>query len=253
MYQTLSGVHPWTGRSTIGEVIVAICTEPIPHLQDQAPWISAELAEVVHRAMARQLEDRFQSVAELAEALELFAEGKVEIRRDDLRPVPGQVRSEVKARATSIGADGQVSRVAQPGSRRGPKIALGAVAAVGLAAGALFLMREPAATEQRVPGAEPSVTSGATSGQPAASTVPSATSTESQASAGKPALTATPAGSASAADSAGSKAVPITTGTGRPPPTPTFTPAPTPSATSATKPPAAPTKSALPHGDDDWH
>ncbi len=103
MFEALSGTHPWQGRDSVGELIVAICTEPLPHIQDCAPWVPPELAEVVHRAMSRRPAERFQSMAQLEEALEPFTESTRELHYDLLQPVPQRLRSHVAVRSADRG------------------------------------------------------------------------------------------------------------------------------------------------------
>nr|MCU0658972.1 serine/threonine protein kinase [Polyangiaceae bacterium] len=73
MYEVLSGRKGWAGCSTVGELLVAVCTKDLPWLQTEAPWVSGDLAAVVHKNLVRDPAQRFQSALEMAEALEPFA------------------------------------------------------------------------------------------------------------------------------------------------------------------------------------
>jgi serine/threonine-protein kinase len=76
LYELLSGRIPYTEASTLGELIISICTEEIPLLQDLAPWVPAELAEVTHRAISRDVDKRYADAAALRDALlALVADG----------------------------------------------------------------------------------------------------------------------------------------------------------------------------------
>ena len=152
LFQALCGENPWKGRETVGELIVAICTEDLPHVQDRAPWLSPGLAEVVHRAMSRAADDRFSSMAELEQALLPFAEGTVSLRRDDLVPVSEQQRSRVAERsapraAMGLSTQGAVSMahtVAEQPKRSPAGVLVGAVALALVAGGGIFLtLRNP--------------------------------------------------------------------------------------------------------------
>ncbi|HEY2509426.1 MAG TPA: protein kinase, partial [Polyangiaceae bacterium] len=68
LYEALTGRTPWTG-STVGELILAICTGSPPNVARVAPWVPPELAAVVNRALAQKREERFQSAEEFAQAL----------------------------------------------------------------------------------------------------------------------------------------------------------------------------------------
>jgi serine/threonine-protein kinase len=98
LYQALTGELPWRVRETVGEVLLAICTEPLPHVQDAAPWLSRGLAEVVHRAMTRDPAGRYPSMAELEIAL--AAQGtSAPLGWDLLGPLSAEVRAQRGERA----------------------------------------------------------------------------------------------------------------------------------------------------------
>lgn len=71
MYRMLSGrlPHPRTDAG-IGDMLVAICSDPAPPLQNQAPHVPAAVCAVVHTALAIDPAQRFQSAREMAVALE---------------------------------------------------------------------------------------------------------------------------------------------------------------------------------------
>jgi serine/threonine-protein kinase len=69
LYELLSGSLPWAEASSLGELMVAIITADLPLIQDKAPWIPPELAEVVHKAISRDINRRYQHAGELRDAL----------------------------------------------------------------------------------------------------------------------------------------------------------------------------------------
>jgi serine/threonine-protein kinase len=69
LYELLSGALPWAEASSLGELMVAIITADLPLIQDKAPWIPPELAEVVHKAISRDINRRYQHAGELRDAL----------------------------------------------------------------------------------------------------------------------------------------------------------------------------------------
>jgi serine/threonine protein kinase len=95
LYEGLTGRKVWAGRSTLGEIILAICTHPIPPLRQVAPWIEAGLAEVVHRGLEENPQNRWGSVEEMITALEPFAEGTLELGPDDLSSVSAALRAQL--------------------------------------------------------------------------------------------------------------------------------------------------------------
>jgi serine/threonine-protein kinase len=67
-YNMVTGIHAFNGPS-YSDVLVAICTEPLPGLRERAPWIPETVGEWFAKACAREVGDRFQSADEMVEAL----------------------------------------------------------------------------------------------------------------------------------------------------------------------------------------
>ncbi len=93
LYEALSGTKPWAGRSALGEIIVAICTQPVPPLTRAAPWIDRQLAAIVHHGLSPELGRRYANVDELIEALKPFMGDSDQFKLEDLAPVPPELRS----------------------------------------------------------------------------------------------------------------------------------------------------------------
>ena len=70
LYEALSGRLPFGDRLPLGQVILAVCSEPAAPLQELAPWVPSAVAEIVHRATAKRREDRFQTAEEMLRAIE---------------------------------------------------------------------------------------------------------------------------------------------------------------------------------------
>ncbi|HEY6080314.1 MAG TPA: serine/threonine-protein kinase, partial [Polyangiaceae bacterium] len=75
LWEALSGQRLWGGQSSLGELIVAICTEPVQRLEAVAPWVPHALSRVVHRGLERDLEKRTPSARTLIEQLDVFSGG----------------------------------------------------------------------------------------------------------------------------------------------------------------------------------
>ncbi len=73
LYEMLSAELPHPGDNYL-EIVVAIASQPARPLVELAPWLHPGLVEVIERAMARRPEDRVQSAADFAAALEPYAE-----------------------------------------------------------------------------------------------------------------------------------------------------------------------------------
>ena len=75
LYELLAGVPPHEGSDSAA-MLMRICTIPAPPLRDRAPWVSPEMAALVHRALSQDPADRFATAAEMAGALrELLPNG----------------------------------------------------------------------------------------------------------------------------------------------------------------------------------
>jgi serine/threonine protein kinase len=93
LYEALSGTKVWAGRSSLGQIIVAICTQQVPPLRRVAPWVNKELAEVVHRGLRSEIGQRWPTIDELIAALEPYASGTDVVREADLKSISNELRA----------------------------------------------------------------------------------------------------------------------------------------------------------------
>ena len=75
LWELLSGSSPFPQPRSLGALMASIITEDLPLIQDLAPWVNSSVAEVVHRAMSRDIEKRYANAAELRDALLLVTPG----------------------------------------------------------------------------------------------------------------------------------------------------------------------------------
>jgi serine/threonine-protein kinase len=146
LWELLTGGSPYPNATALGALMASIITEELPLVQDRAPWLAPELAEVVHRAMSRDITKRFQSAAELRDALAAIVPGGPRLTSDLIVPVEQQHRDFVAPRLV-VTDDGMLRATArtgisitrsgaeEPKKRSAAPIVLGIVA-VALAAGA---------------------------------------------------------------------------------------------------------------------
>ncbi len=137
LHEALSGVRPWEGHTSMGEIIVAVCTEQVPSLSTIAPWVEPALADVLTKALARAPSDRFATIHELSAALAPFAgtsgTGEDELvsvashrrttvtpRRDATAPLP-----ETTGQPFSVTSNRTAARIGAPRPWRGLVVALG--------------------------------------------------------------------------------------------------------------------------------
>ncbi len=71
-FRAIVGQHPFPGEQ-VGDVIVKVCSDPIPKPSDLAPDLGAEVDAFFARALARNPLDRFQSARDFANELALLA------------------------------------------------------------------------------------------------------------------------------------------------------------------------------------
>ena len=65
LYQMLTGRTPFQHATALGELILMVCTEPPPPVQEHAPWILPEIAAIVHKCLEKDPDARFQNAQEL--------------------------------------------------------------------------------------------------------------------------------------------------------------------------------------------
>ncbi|HSB19223.1 MAG TPA: protein kinase [Anaeromyxobacteraceae bacterium] len=135
LYELVSGRCPFVSRSPMA-VVQAHLTQQPPPLRLAAPWVSEELAAVVHRALEKEPGRRFQSAAEMRRALLALPA----LARQGARPGPPPPReaSDLANRADFEEFESQMRRL-----RRGGAAAPVAVA-LALLLGAAAVWRWPA-------------------------------------------------------------------------------------------------------------
>jgi eukaryotic-like serine/threonine-protein kinase len=98
MYQALSGKTPFGHATALGELILFVCSEPPPALQEYAPWIAPEVAALVHRCLAKSPAERFQTAHEMFQALQALLPGGWAVHQDMLVSLHDSQRLEVAPR-----------------------------------------------------------------------------------------------------------------------------------------------------------
>ena len=99
LYQMLCGVAPFSHIGSVADLIVAICTDDVPHIQDRAPWVEAGLARAVHRALNRDPNLRPATIEDFADRLRRFSGGDELLDDARITPVSSELRQRVEGRA----------------------------------------------------------------------------------------------------------------------------------------------------------
>lgn len=126
LYQLVTGVPPYTGTNSLA-IALAHREEPVPDMHRDHPHIPKEIADVVHRAMAKDPSDRYASASEMAEAL---------------RAMSASASTQPDAVATTIlaGVPSGHETLITPTKGRGRTIRRSAIAVGALAVGILVLV-----------------------------------------------------------------------------------------------------------------
>jgi serine/threonine protein kinase len=111
LYYILTGKVPFPGGSSVDKLIRHGKEEAIP-VEEHRPEVPAPVAQIIHRLMAKNPYDRFQTPAELAEALALFAKAGPASGLG-LQRVPPPAREEPEADSSAVEL-GPVPPVSEP-------------------------------------------------------------------------------------------------------------------------------------------
>ncbi len=92
LYQALTGRTPHPYTDALGELIIAICTEPAPRVERFAPWVPKHVADIVHHALEINPAARFQTITEMRAALLACLPGNALIHSGMLVTLPESER-----------------------------------------------------------------------------------------------------------------------------------------------------------------
>src|SRR5262249_34649699 len=98
LYQALSGRTPYGHISALGQLIIAICSEWPPHIQDVAPWVPPTVASVGHRCLRHNPDERYQSASEMFQAIRAQLPGGWSITEEMIVPLHDTLRQQVAAK-----------------------------------------------------------------------------------------------------------------------------------------------------------
>jgi serine/threonine-protein kinase len=165
LYEALSGRTPWGDVDTLGALILSICSRDVMPLQDIAPWVPPELAQVVHRCLQRDVNQRMPSALALVQALQPFCGGSVTINPDVLLGVEDAQRLQVQPRAeivqsamtnanftSSQPSAAATQEVAKPSSKAPMMLGIAALLAVLVGGGVFAATRMGKSGDPKEPG-----------------------------------------------------------------------------------------------------
>ncbi len=108
LYQMLTGRAPHDDADTVGKLILAICSKPSPPVQSYAPWVSPELATVVHHALVNDVAGRYGSALEIVVALKPLSGGDTKLDRSMLVQLPEELLGLVAPRMQGATGDATI-------------------------------------------------------------------------------------------------------------------------------------------------
>jgi serine/threonine-protein kinase len=108
-YRIFTGKRLFHGES-IMQILMQICTAPLPSLRANAPWLPPATETWFMKACAREPQDRFASAQEFGEALKAACEGAVNISS------PGLAQSNPGGNPMAYGQTSSVGAAASLGS-----------------------------------------------------------------------------------------------------------------------------------------
>ena len=100
LYQALAGRTPWHDITALGQLILAICQDTPQPVQQHAPWVSAEVAAIVHKCMKQDASQRFQSAMEMFQAIRPLLGQSWTINEDMILSLNDTARAQVAPRMT---------------------------------------------------------------------------------------------------------------------------------------------------------
>lgn len=98
LYQALAGRTPWHDITALGQLILAICQDTPQPVQQHAPWVSAEVAAIVHKCMRQDASQRFQSAMEMFQAIRPLLGNNWTITNDMIMSLNDTARAQVAPR-----------------------------------------------------------------------------------------------------------------------------------------------------------
>jgi hypothetical protein len=110
LYELLAGRTPFHHIEALGELIIAICADAPPPVQNFAPWAPPEVARIISRAMRIDPAQRYQTAKEMFDDCRAVLSGTA-LDETMMRGVTADERAVVASRHEASVSDGQPARV----------------------------------------------------------------------------------------------------------------------------------------------
>ncbi|MEZ4307616.1 MAG: serine/threonine-protein kinase [Polyangiaceae bacterium] len=106
MYRALTGHMPHEDAEAMGDFIVLLCSEPPRSIRKHAPWVPAEIIDLVESALQIDREKRYPDARAMLEALRALTPAGAEIRESELVALPESARGARPPVPRTVGAPG---------------------------------------------------------------------------------------------------------------------------------------------------
>jgi serine/threonine-protein kinase len=117
LYRALTGRTPYDACDALGGLIIAICHEDAEPVQQKAPWVAPEIAEIVHKALQRDAAARFESAAAMLAAIRALLPNGWAIQEDMVRTASDAEKAVVAPRLGGAPAPSAQDDLGALGSR----------------------------------------------------------------------------------------------------------------------------------------
>jgi serine/threonine protein kinase len=94
LYQCLAGRTPYGHLTALGQLIIAICSEWPTHIQEMAPWVSPNVAAIVHRCLRHNPDERYQTASEMFQAIRTQLPNGWSINEEMIVPLQDTLRQQ---------------------------------------------------------------------------------------------------------------------------------------------------------------
>lgn len=114
LYCALAGKPPFADVTSFVDLLMLMATEEPEPIQKVAPWVTPELAAVVHGAASLEPENRFPSAAAFLERIKQLAGSDLRITEEMLSALPNDARNSMHAFADTVGVPASTNPAGDP-------------------------------------------------------------------------------------------------------------------------------------------
>jgi serine/threonine protein kinase len=152
LYQLLTGKAPHAHAESLTELLLAICTENATPVQQVAPWVPANVAEIVERAVRLDPAKRFDSAQQMRDAIAAIIPDWNVLSETMLTPLTDEERAFIAEPAADLAALGVTTGPARDDPRSASGGAMsGSGSALALGGATNLLPLDPSASQHSPP------------------------------------------------------------------------------------------------------